>query len=110
MAGKQLITEADVREMPRGGALRIDERTLATPAALDAAHARGMRVVYANAADGDAGSCSDKSKPRECLWHRVLATEGTFVVQVVNGQATVNRITAEGPVLFGTDSEAEHHG
>jgi hypothetical protein len=108
MASKRLITESDVLAMPRGSALRLDGRTLATPAALDAAHARGMRVIYADEAKAD--SCGERPTGGDCLWHRVLASEGTFVVQVHNGRATVSRITAEGPVLFGTDSEAEHHG
>ncbi len=108
MASKRLITESDVLAMPRGSALRLDGRTLATPAALDAAHARGMRVIYADEAKAD--SCGERPTGGDCLWHRVLASEGTFVVQVHNGRATVSRITAEGPVLFGTDAEAEHHG
>ncbi len=110
MANKQLITEADVGELPRGGVLRIDGRMLVTPAALDAAHARGMRVVYEEASGS--GRCSNSAKPKKapCLWHSVLASEGTFVVQVKNGHATVSQITDAGPVLFGTDSEAEHHG
>jgi hypothetical protein len=108
MASKRLITESDVLALPRGGALRLDGRTLATPAALDAAHARGMRVVYAEEAGEQ--PCTERPAGGDCLWHRVLASEGTFVVQVHNGRATVSRITADGPVLFGTDSEAEHHG
>ena len=74
MSSKRLITESDVLAMPKGGALRLDGRTLATPAALDAAHARGMRVVYAEEA-GD-GSCGERPAGGECLWHRVLASEG----------------------------------
>ena len=89
--------------------LRIDSKTIATPAALDAAHARGLRIVY-----GDAGGCgSSAPKPegeRECLWHGMLAADGTYVVQVVNGRATVTRLTAQGPVLHGTDSVEEHTG
>lgn len=108
MASKRLITESDVLALPRGGALRLDGRTLATPAALDAAHARGMRVIYTDGAGEE--SCTERKAGGECLWHRVLASEGTFVVQVHNGRATVSRLTADGPVLFGTDSEAEHHG
>ena len=109
MVGKKLITEGDVLAMARGEVLRLDSGTIATPAALDAAYLRGIRVVR-----GEGGSCSSSSAStgtkQECLWHGMLATDGTYVVQVVDGRATVSRITDQGPVLYGTDSVEEHEG
>ena len=110
MGEKQLITEGDVRAMARGEVLRIDSRTIATPAALDAAHARGLRIVWGDAAAGCGSSAAEAEGKRECLWHGMLASDGTYVVQIVNGRATVNRLTAQGPVLHGTDSVEEHTG
>ncbi|MCB9916131.1 MAG: hypothetical protein H6828_13465 [Planctomycetes bacterium] len=109
MAEKRLITEADVRALPRGGVLRVDRRTIVTPAALDAAHARGLRVSYEDE-DGCASRKTARPAGRECLWHGMLANDGTYVVEVRGGRAVVHQLSEQGPVLFGTDSEAEHHG
>ena len=109
MSGKRLITEEDVRKMAPGGVLRLDSDTIATPSALDAAFARSIRVQQGGAAP--AGNCgSKKNEPRrECLWHAMLETDGTFVVQVVNGRAQVSLLSDAGPVPFGTDSVQEHY-
>lgn len=109
MVEKRLITEADVRAMGAGEVLRVDGRTIVTPAALDAAHARGLRVVRGEACGGAAAPPA-RTAGEECLWHSMLATEGTFVVEVRGGRAIVHQLEEQGPVLFGTDSQAEHHG
>jgi len=108
MAGKQLITEEDVRKMAPGGVLRLDSGTIATPAALDAAFARGIRVQRGAAAATVGCSSKPSTKSRECLWHGMLESDGTYVVQVVNGKARVSLLTDAGPVPFGTDSAQEH--
>ena len=36
--------------------------------------------------------------------------DGTYVVEVRGWRAVVHHLSEQGPVLFGTDSEAEHHG
>ena len=107
MAGKQLITEEDVRRMAPGGVLRLDAGTIATPAALDAAFARGIRVQHGSAPAKNCGA-KPAAKTRECLWHGMLEHDGTYVVQVVNGRARVSLLTEAGPVPFGTDSAQEH--
>lgn len=105
MVGKHLVTEGDVLALERGTVLRIDSRTIATPAALDAAHGRGIRVVYG---DAEGGGCSSGEGDQECLWHRLLATDGTYVVRISAGRATIDQLTDRGPVRFGTDSAEDH--
>lgn len=108
MAGKQLITEEDVRKMAPGGVLRLDSGTIATPAALDAAFARGIRVQHGAAHSKPTAGGALPAKTRECLWHGMLEQDGTYIVQVVNGRARVSLLTAAGPAPFGTDSAQEH--
>lgn len=107
MAKKELITEADVRRMPRGGELVLGAGRIATPSALDAAYERGMRVVHravrygAGAelpAAGVAGAGGDGDGN---LLARMCREDGTYVVEVRAGRATVTRLTASGPVAFG---------
>jgi len=106
MSGKRLISEADVLAMAAGEELSLDRGTIATPSALDAAFRKGIRV---RRTDGhSARTASGRGSSRECLWHRMMSTDGTFVVQVVNGRATVSQLTDAGPVSFGTDSVEEH--
>ncbi len=106
MAVERLICEADVLAMGAGEVLHLDSRTVATPSALDAAHQRGIRVLR-----GKAGGCATASgrKKKPCLWHKVLENDGTYVVQIIDGHATVSRLTDSGPVAFGTDSVQEHN-
>ena len=102
---KRLITEADVRALPTGGVLSVGGDVIATPAALDLAHARGLRVRFA---DGTTVAGPGAKSGKDCLWHRLLASDGNYVVEVRGGRATVHRLTASGPELFGTDSLEEH--
>jgi hypothetical protein len=39
----------------------------------------------------------------------MLENDGSYVVQVVNGRATVSLLGEAGPVAFGTDSVQEHN-
>ena len=104
MSSKRLICEQDVLAMGTGEILHLDAFTIVTPSALDAAFRMGITVQREGSASP---SRSGKKKP--CLWHRILETDGTYVVQVVNGHAQVNRLTDGGPVSFGTDSAKEHN-
>lgn len=98
MANKKLITESDVRAMARGAELVLGKDVIATPAALDAAFERGMRIVMQQGrvqVDGDVAQSG--------LWSRMHQANGTFVVEIKNGRATVTRLTDQGPVLFGSE-------
>jgi hypothetical protein len=105
MSSKRLICEQDVLDMQSGEVLHLDEFTIITPSALDAAFRRGISVQR----EGEQPASKPSSKKKPCLWHRILETDGTYVVQVVNGHAQVNRLTESGPVAFGTDSAEEHN-
>lgn len=88
------MTEADVRRMgPEVRELVLGEHRIATPAALDLAFSRGMRVVYGEA----------DAAPPSALWERMKQADGTYVVQVMNGRAVVTRIGAAGPEPFGNE-------
>ena len=91
---KELVTEADVRRMAPGvRELRLGADRIATPAALDLAFSRGMRVVYGAATN--TGTTT--------IWDEIKSMDGTYVVQVENGRAVVSRIGPRGPEPFGVD-------
>ena len=92
---KRLFTEACVRSMPSGSELVLGSEAMATPSALDLAFQRGVRVVYA---DGVARS-SAAAAPDAGLWSRIVAEDGTYVVEVRSGAASVHRVTPDGPTL-----------
>lgn len=95
---KQLVTEADVRRMAPGATeLVLGPKRIATPAALDLAFSRGMRVVYAD------GEGSGPANLPSGLWQKMKSTDGTYVVQVDQGRAVVTRIGPNGPEPFGTE-------
>lgn len=94
---KQLVTEADVRRMaPSATELVLGPDRIATPAALDLAFSRGMRVVYSD------GSETGGAPPSE-LWNKIRSSDGTYVVHVENGRAVVTRIGPNGPEPFGAE-------
>jgi hypothetical protein len=96
---KQLVTEADVRRMAPGTReLLLGPHRIATPAALDLAFSRGMRVVYGDGATG-------ASLPSG-IWQKMKSMDGTYVVQVEGGRAVVTRIGAAGPEPFGVEGES----
>lgn len=101
MPGKELVTEACVRQMAPGSELVLGPNKIATPAALDLAHQRGLRVRHGDApsggADGDCGC--DKTG----LWSKMKASDGTYVVTVTGGRATVVRVDGSGPVPVGQE-------
>jgi hypothetical protein len=108
MAGKRLITESDVRALARGAELVVTPDTIVTPAALDLAFERGVRLVRA-AAGAAAGGCScagasASSCGGSCskcgAWGKLLASEGTYVVVVKNGVASISKLTDQGPLPF----------
>ena len=98
-SNKQLVTEADVRRMAPGvRELVLGDHRIATPAALDLAFARGMKVVYGEVdAKGTTGPIPSD------LWQRIKSQDGTYVVQIESGRATVSRLGVNGPELFGSE-------
>jgi len=104
MSARKLYTEADVAALEKGGVLVLGADAIATPAALDLAFARGIRVRWS---DGSTSPGSTEGK-HDCLWHRMLGTDGCFVVTVKDGRASIARMTEEGPVPFGNDTLEAH--
>lgn len=91
MANKRLVTEADVLALAPGSELVLDAATIATPAALDAAHRRGLRVRRAGESPPQAAAAPPAGI------ERLLAADGTYVVVVRGGRASVTRLTENGP-------------
>lgn len=88
---KRLVCEADVLAMAPGTELVLDGATIATPAALDAAHRRGVRVVRPS----EKRVAGSTQRP-ETL-ERLLEKDGTYVVVVRAGRAVVTRVGEHGP-------------
>jgi len=98
MPGKDLVTESCVRKLAPGSVLRLTSERIATPAALDLAFQRGIRVVHADEPE------SSQAPPRGSdLWQKMRADDGTYVVVVRNGRATVTRLEDGGPRPFGEE-------
>ncbi len=93
--GKRLYTEADVRALPRGSELVLGADAIATPAALDLAFERGMRIVHAGS-----GAPVDRAASGRDNLQALLAQDGTYIVQVRAGRARATRLTDAGPVAF----------
>jgi hypothetical protein len=98
---KRLYTEANVREMPAGAELVLGKDGIATPAALELAFARGIRVRYG---DGTSTPGAGAAASSDGLWRKLLAADGEYVVQVKAGKARVYQLGAGGPTLVGEGS------
>lgn len=99
MPGKELVVEACVRDMAPGSTLVLGPNRIATPAALDLAFARGIRVVHGSEAADAAKTAASGGD----LWARMKRESGTYVVVVRDGRAVVSRLTESGPAPFGED-------
>ena len=95
MANKRLYTESDVAALPRGGSIVLGKEALATPAALDLAFQRGVRVTY-----GDAKASEAAPKISSDAFAKLLAQDGTYVVSVQRGTAVITRLENGVPVPF----------
>jgi hypothetical protein len=91
---KRLYTEACIRDLRPGGSIQLGKDALATPAALDLAFLRGIKVHYS---DGSASPCLGDRAPASPL-NALLENDGTYVVEVRAGVPTIHRLTPEGPV------------
>lgn len=87
---KRVYTEDDVRRLPAGCELRLGPEALATPSALDAARARGIRVVYAG--DGEAADGADAAVGGVADLARLAAADGAYHVEVRGGRVRVWRL------------------
>ena len=105
MPGKELVTETCVRQMARGSELVLGPNKIATPAALDLAFQRGMRVRH-GAEPKDAGGCAGNcggSCGCSGLWPKLKAEDGTYVVTVRNGRAMAVKVDGASPVPVGEE-------
>jgi hypothetical protein len=100
MPGKDLVTEANVRQMAPGAELWLGPDRIATPAALDLAFQRGIRVRHGQKPSGGGGDCGCD---HTCLWSKIKSTDGTYVVSVSGGRARVARVAEGGPQPFGEE-------
>ena len=98
---KRLYTETNVRELPAGSELVLGKDAIATPAALELAFARGIRVKYG---DGTSTPAASAAAPADAGLKKLLAEDGEYVVQVKGGRARVFRLAASGPVFVGEGS------
>jgi hypothetical protein len=98
---KRLYTEANVRELLAGSELVLGQEAIATPAALELAFARGIRVKWS---DGTSTPAASSAAPADALWRKLLGEDGDYVVQVKGGRARVFRLAATGPMLVGEGS------
>jgi hypothetical protein len=103
MAQKRLYTLADVQRMQHGDELALGPDAIATPSALDLAFERGIRVRRSEKRESPEGG-----EERNCLWNRMLESDGSYVVEAKGGHASVFRLTETGPVAFGTDNLEAH--
>lgn len=98
MPGKELVSEACVRDMAPGSKLVLGPNRIATPAALDLAFARGIRVVH-----GVDSAPAPSTAETGALWARIKNQPGTYVVVVEDGKAVVSRLGESGPTPFGEE-------
>jgi len=96
---KRLHTEASVRELAKGSELVLGPNEIATPAALELAFARGIRVRWSDGPAAPAAAATTSP-----LWKTMLGADGQYVVEVAGGRARVFRLAAGGPVLVGEGS------
>lgn len=100
---KRLITEAELRKLPRGARVTVDRDTLVTPAARDYALWSGVELVEAGApapakpcccagCEASGGSCG--ASPSACGGGVALPklSEGDWLVEVRGSAVTVRRV------------------
>src|SRR5262245_50570364 len=98
---KRLYTEANVRDLPAGSELVLGKDAIATPAALELAFARGVRVKWS---DGTITPAASAAAPADAGLKKLLTEDGEYVVQVKGGRARVFKLAASGPVFVGEGS------
>ncbi|MDF1798075.1 MAG: hypothetical protein P1V81_02785 [Planctomycetota bacterium] len=100
---KALYTEADLRALAPGSVVRLGPGDLVTPAAMDVVHERGLRLDR-----GQSLGAPGHATKRDCLWHKMLAEPGKYLVEVRGGEAVVWLLDEQGPVAYGRDRLENH--
>ncbi|MCP3914885.1 MAG: hypothetical protein GY711_04900 [bacterium] len=103
MAKSQLFTETCVRKMAPGAELHLGPGRIATPAALDLASERGIRVRYFDGKLLTEKDLAQEQQQSSSLWNAMKASDGTYVVVVSGGKARVTRLADTGPVNLGEE-------
>lgn len=99
---KRLYTETNVRELPAGSELVLGKEAIATPAALELAFARGIRVQWSDGTSTPGSSeLRARAAPADAGLRQLLAEDGEYVVQVEAGRVRVFKLGSSGPVLVG---------
>ena len=81
---KRLYTEANVRDLPVGAELELGASALATPAALDLAFQRGIRVRYGGEPPSAPAAGAE-------LWKKLTAGDGNYLVEAWGTQGDIER-------------------
>ena len=89
-----------MRHLAPGSIVQVAPGDIITPAALDAAHERGIRVWQGTTVQSPGG--------KDCLWHKMLAEPGKYLVEVKHGEAIVWQLAENGPVAYGRDRLENH--
>lgn len=93
--GKRVITEADVARMEAPGELVVTPDVVVTPAALDTAFAKGLRVIYQRASTpAFQGGLNDREK--RLLKKLSALSEGDYLLQVRAGRLRLFEIRDDG--------------
>lgn len=95
--GKRVITESEINKMTAPGEIVVDSETLITPAALDAAFTRGLRVTYRKGeTQGPPSRARLSSRERQILRQIASLTDGDYLLQIREGRLRVFRIGEDG--------------
>ncbi|MBI3098487.1 MAG: hypothetical protein HYY93_09645 [Planctomycetes bacterium] len=96
---KHLITEQDIRQGAIAGTITVTPDVIITPAALDAAYARGLKVVFTEDASGGTAAPAASPSPDR---GGSAAAPGTVRVTVPAGAGRVYvvQVFAQGARVF----------
>jgi hypothetical protein len=97
VARGRLFTEACVRALAPGSELVLAPGDVVTPAALDRAFERRIRVLRPGEGGAAPARAASGAGGAPALWARMLAHDGSYVVEVRGGRASVFRLGPDGP-------------
>jgi hypothetical protein len=96
---KRLYTETNVRELAAGSEIVLGKDAIATPAALELAYSRGIRVRWSDGTSTPGATAA--AATADTGLKKLLAEDGEYVVQVKGGRARVFKLGGAGPALVG---------